>query len=266
MSRIADAFARAAAEDRAALVVYLCAGHPHLDRTPRLVAAAAEAGADVIELGVPFSDPTADGVAIQRASERALAAGTTLGGVLGAVRAVRERSEVPILLFGYANPFFAYGEARLAEDARAAGADGLLVVDLPPEVAPPLRDPAVARGLDWIPLVAPTSTDARIDLAASVATAFVYYVSMTGVTGGALADLDAASVRAAHVRAKTGRPVAVGFGVRTAEDVRGIARGADGVVVGSAVVRAVESRSDADGAVAAVGALVAELAAGTRRA
>jgi tryptophan synthase alpha chain len=266
MGRISDAFARARGENRAALVIYLCAGDPDLDTTVRLVEAAAQAGADVVELGMPFSDPTADGPAIQRASERALARGTTLEGLLGAVRAVRARGvEVPLLLFGYYNPILRRGEERLVAELVAAGADGLLVVDLPPEECASLRGPAVRAGLDYVPLVAPTSTDARKRLAADQATAFVYHVSLTGVTGAAGADLDAAARRAADLQRALGKPVAVGFGIKTPEDVHLVAQHADGVVVGSAVVRAIEEAATADAAVDDVRRLVARLAARTAR-
>jgi len=266
MSRISAAFACARAENRAALVIYLTAGDPDLATTARLIVAAAEAGADVIEVGVPFSDPSADGIAIQRASERSLKRGTSLRGVLGAVREARAHTECAVLLFGYYNPILAYGESRLVDDAKAAGVDGFLVVDLPPEACAPLRDPARAAGLDFVPLVAPTSTDARIDAAAAVASGFVYYVSLTGVTGAAAPDFAAASTRALQVRQRSGLPVAVGFGVKTPDDVRQIAAHADGVVVGSAVVQQVESALSADDAVVRVRALVAALAAATHRA
>ena len=265
MSRINEAFARAKAEGRAALVIYLCAGDPDLATTEELVVAAAESGADVIELGVPFSDPTADGPAIQRASERALKAGTTLGKVLEAVRAIRRRTEVPILLFGYYNPILAYGEAKLVEDAARCGADGFLVVNLPPEEGGVLRRPAVAKGLDFVPLVAPTSNAGRIANAAAAATSFIYYVSMTGVTGSKVSDLELAAKRAGALQAELGLPVAIGFGVKTREDVSTAAAEVDGVVVGSAVVRAVENSDTQETAVAAVRGLIAELAAGTRR-
>ncbi len=265
MGRIADAFERARNDNRAALVIYLCAGDPDLASTEDLVVAAAEAGADVIELGVPFSDPTADGPAIQRAAERALRGGTTLAKVLDSVRAVRERTDVPILLFGYYNPILAYGEAKLVEDAAEAGADGFLVVNLPPEEGDGLRDPAVAKGLDFVPLVAPTSNPDRIARAANAATSFIYYVSITGVTGSKAADLATASERAGALQREVGKPVAIGFGVKTKEDVSTVAPHVDGVVVGSAVVSVIEQASGHDAAVAAVRALVSELAAGLSR-
>jgi tryptophan synthase alpha chain len=265
MGRIAEAFERAAAENRAALVIYLCAGDPSLDATVDLVIAAAESGADVIELGVPFSDPTADGVAIQQASERSLARGTTMRGVLDVVRRVRERSTVPILLFGYYNPILRYGETRLVADAKAAGVDGFLVVDLPPEEADPLVVPLREAGLGYVPLVAPTSTESRIAQAAALADGFVYYVSMTGVTGAKDAVLDEAAERAAVLRPKAGAPVAVGFGIATPDDARLVAAKADGVVVGSAIVRAIASASDVASSVRAVRELVGSLATACRR-
>ncbi|MEM7135504.1 MAG: tryptophan synthase subunit alpha [Myxococcota bacterium] len=265
MGRIADAFARAKAENRAALVIYLCAGDPDLDTTRRLVVAAAEAGADVIELGVPFSDPTADGPAIQKASERALSGGTTFAKVLDTVGAIRKETDVPLLLFGYYNPILAYGEARAVEDAAAQGADGFLVVNLPPEESEGLRGPAVARGLDFVPLIAPTSESDRIRSASEAATSFLYYVSMTGVTGSKATDLASASDRARVLQDELGRPIAIGFGVKTRQDVATVAARVDGVVVGTAVVGAVDAAPTPDAAVDAVRSLVSELAQGVGR-
>src|SRR5262249_44734915 len=187
-ARLSEAFARAAREKRAALIVYLCAGDPDLETTSELMLAAIEAGADIIEVGMPFSDPTADGPVIQRASERALRAGTSFDGVLAAVRRVRAKSEAGLVLFGYYNPILARGEAQAVAAAKAAGIDGFLVVDLPPEEAGPLCAELDRHGLDLVPLVAPTTPDARVDLIARVAGSFLYYVSLTGVTG-AKADL-----------------------------------------------------------------------------
>ncbi len=265
--RLAATFARARAEDRAALVIYLCAGDPSLADTPRLVRAAAEAGADIVELGMPFSDPTADGPAIQRASERALSAGATLPGVLGALRELRAGGcDVRVVRFGYYIPILAYGEAELARDAAAAGVDGLLVVDLPPEEAAPLREPATAAGLDLVPLVAPTTGIERARAVAAEATGFVYAVSMTGVTGSAAGDLAEAGARASELAEASGRPVAVGFGVKTPEDAAAVAAQADGVVVGSALVRRVEAAgADVDAAEASVRELVGALSKACQR-
>ena len=265
MGRIADAFENARKEDRAALVIYLCSGDPDLSTTADLVVAAAEAGADVIELGVPFSDPTADGPAIQRAAERSLRGGTTLAKVLDTVRAIRGRTDVPILLFGYYNPILAYGERKLVDDAADSGADGFLVVNLPPEEGDGLRGPALDKGLDFVPLVAPTSNPERIAQAAAAATSFIYYVSMTGVTGSKAVDLASASERAGALQRELGCPVAIGFGVKTRDDVATVAPHVDGVVVGSAVVRTIEDAANPQEAVASVRELVADLSEGLKR-
>jgi tryptophan synthase alpha chain len=265
MNRLNQTFERTAKEGRAALVAYFCAGDPDAETTIEAAVAAAEGGVDILELGMPFSDPTADGVAIQRASERALAKGMTLTKCLEVARRIRERTNVPIVLFGYYNPIMSYGEQRLCKDAKSAGIDGLLVVDLPPEECAPLRDPAREHGLALVPLVAPTSVDARVELAGKVADSFIYYVSLTGVTGAASANFEEAAERARKVRERTHRPVVVGFGVTSGVDVKKLARYADGVVVGSAFVRAIERASDRAAAVAAVRTLVADLASGLAR-
>ena len=265
MGRIADAFAKARAENRAALVIYLCAGDPDLKTTEKLVVAAAEAGADVIELGVPFSDPTADGPAIQRAAERSLRGGTTLTKVLDTVQAIRRRTDTAILLFGYYNPVLGYGEKKLVDDAAQSGADGFLIVDLPPEESDGLRLPAVDKGLDFVPLVAPTSNPERVAQAGTVATSFIYYVSMTGVTGSQATDLKSAAERAGQLQRDVGRPVALGFGVKTRADVAAVAPYVDGVVVGSAVVRVIEDAANPEAAVTAVRDLVSDLAKGLSR-
>lgn len=258
MGRIAEAFESARANDRAAFIVYLCAGDPHLSLTPRLIGAAARGGADIVEVGVPFSDPTADGPTIQRASERALAAGTTLPKVLRAIQETRALGiDVPIVLFGYFNPILQYGESRFAEDAAQAGVDGVLVVDLPPESAAPLRAPMARVGLDLVPLIAPTSTERRVRQAAEAAGSFLYYVSTTGVTGAQHANLRSAGRRAAAIAAETGRPVAVGFGIKTKAQVETVAKEADGVVMGSAVVDAIAKAEGDEAKLAAVEQLVA---------
>jgi len=240
MSRIADAFARARRERRAAFVPYLTAGDPDLETTAELVAALERAGADVVELGVPFSDPIADGPVNQAAAERALDAGTTLTGILAQVARLRARTPVPIVLFTYFNPVFRYGIERFAEHAADSGVDGVLVVDLPPEEARgEYLDTLRAQGLDAIFLLAPTSTRERVAAVAAVASGFVYYVSRTGVTGerGELPRELAREVKALRKRLKL--PVAVGFGISTPEQAAAVARVADGVVVGSALVRLV---------------------------
>jgi len=265
VGRIIEAFEKARSENRAALLIYLCAGDPDAATTADLVVAAAEAGADVIELGMPFSEPTADGPAIQRAAERSLRGGTTLAQVLDTVRSIRDRTDVPVLLFGYYNPILAYGERKLVEDAARCGVDGFLVVDLPLEECAGLRGPALERGLDFVPLVTPTSNPERIARAAEAATSFIYYVSMTGVTGSASADLTSAAQRAGALEREVGRPAALGFGIKTQDDVRAVAPHVAGVVVGSAVVRAIEDALSPAAAVAAVRALVSSLAEGLSR-
>jgi tryptophan synthase alpha chain len=262
MSRLQDVFARS--DGRSKLVTYFCAGDPDPETTIEVAVAAAEEGADVLELGMPFSDPAADGVAIQRASERALKNGMTLRKTLDVARAIRRRSPIPIVLFGYYNPILAYGEEKLCRDAAAAGIDALLVVDLPPEEIEPLRVAASKASLALVPLVAPTSSESRIDLAATVAEAFIYYVSLTGVTGAASANFAEAAKRAQYVKERTRKPVVIGFGVSTGKDVAQLAKVADGVVVGSALVKAVEAASDLAQAVTNVRTLVRDLASGLR--
>jgi tryptophan synthase alpha chain len=266
MSRIARAFARAASENRAALIGYVCAGDPSLEVTEAVVLAMSE-HCDVIELGVPFSDPTADGPVIQRASERALAGGASMGGVLDLAQRIRaQRPELALLLFGYANPILSMGEAVFLDRASTSGIDGLLAVDLPFDEAVELREGARARGIDWVPLVAPTTTDARAEQIGGAASGFVYLVSVAGVTGAGAVDFEGAASRATHVRNLTGKPVAVGFGVRTEADAQALARGGvDGVVVGSALVSAIASSASSEQAVARVSELLTSLARGVRR-
>ena len=240
MSRIAGTFAALGARGEAALVPYFTAGDPDLPTTHDLVRAALAEGADAIELGVPFSDPMADGPVLQRSAARALAAGTTLPRILELVAKLRSESTQPIILFGYYNPFFRYGVERIAADAAAAGADGFLCVDLPPEEAGDLRAAARGAGLDLIALLAPTTPVARVRTIARAASGFLYFVSVLGVTG-ARAELPAelpALVRRA--RAVTALPLGVGFGVSRPEQAAWIAGFADAVIVGSALARLVE--------------------------
>jgi tryptophan synthase alpha chain len=258
------AFDRAAGQRRAALVAYLTFGDPDPATSIDVVAAAAMSGADVIELGVPFSDPSADGPSIQRAMERALEAGATLAGALDAVAALRRRGVAPpIVLFGYYNPIFVTGTGAFAARAAEAGVDAVLTVDLPIDELDELAAPLAARGVGVVPLVAPTSTDDRIARLASLGAPFVYYISVTGVTGvRAAAPVDPARLDA--VRAAAGAPVAVGFGIRSAGDARRFSAIADGVVVGSALVDAVAAGPVA-GAPERVAALVRELAGAMSR-
>jgi tryptophan synthase alpha chain len=257
MSRIATRFAALAARGEKALIAFLTAGDPSLDGTVEAAVAMAAAGADVIELGVPFSDPLADGPVIQRASDRALMRGTRLAGVLDAARRIRARCDVPLLLFSYANPLLRRGLARVAEEAAAAGVDGVLVTDLPPEEAAEWTACARRRALDTVFLAAPTSGEGRLRGIAAASRGFVYAVSRTGVTGerAALSEEGLALVR--RLRALTATPIALGFGVSTPEQVRAAAAVADGVVVGSAIVRFLEEHPEGD-----VAALVRTLRTG----
>jgi tryptophan synthase alpha chain len=266
--RLRAALAAAKAEGRGALVVYLTFGDPSPAESLAIVEAAAAAGADVIELGVPFSDPSADGPVIQAAMERALVAGGGLVGALELVRALRATGNpVPVVLFGYYNPIAVMGPDAFAARAAAAGVDAVLTVDLPLEELAELRGPLVAHGLDVIPLVAPTSTPDRIARVAALAAPFVYYISITGVTGAGLAGAGLAPDRLATVRAGANAPVMVGFGIKTGADAARIAAIADGAVVGTAIVDRI-AKAPAGGAAAAVGVFVTELAAavaGARR-
>ena len=245
MSAIAQAFARCRAEKRAAFVPFLTAGDPNLEVTEDLLVALAGAGADVIELGVPFSDPLADGPVIQASSARALAGGVALPQILELVARYRNRLRAPIVLFTYFNPVHAYGVARFAEQAAASGVDGVLCVDLPPEEAEGEYLEALRReGLDAIFLLAPTSTKQRSARVAKVGSGFVYYVSRTGTTGERASLPSELPDEVAALRKKLKLPVVVGFGVSTPEQASAVARFADGVVVGSALVRLVGDLAD----------------------
>jgi tryptophan synthase alpha chain len=262
MSRIQTAFDRLNAEGRKALIPFITAGDPDTALTLPLMHALVEAGADVIELGVPFSDPMADGPTIQRASERALAKGMTLRKVLELVVAFRAvDGKTPVVLMGYANPIEAMGLERFAAAASAAGVDGVLVVDYPPEEAGSFGVAMKAHGLDPIFLIAPTSTAARIAQVAEIASGYVYYVSLAGVTGSGALNVEAVAERLPAIREKTGLPVGVGFGIRDAATASRIAGFADAVVVGSRIIEEIE-KSTAETACANVKALVADIRRG----
>jgi tryptophan synthase alpha chain len=262
MSRISERFDRLKERGEKALIPYITAGDPDLATTEALVHELEAAGADIIELGVPFSDPLVDGVEIQRASQRGLASGTNLDGIFATVRSIRRRSQIPIVLMTSYNPVFRYGEARAAAAAREAGVDAFLITDLPPEEAAGWKEVAAAEGLDTIFLLAPTSTPERIDCAARLGSGFIYCVSRTGVTG-ARSELPAGlQALIDRIRAGTDQPIAVGFGISTAEHVRQVAEWADGIAVGSAVVAIVGREGPA--AASAVGRFVRELKAGTK--
>ena len=246
MSRIADTFAALKERGEKALGTFVTAGDPDLATTEQVVLELERAGADLIELGVPFSDPMADGPTIQLSSDRALAAGTTLPGILDLVARLRERTQVPIVLMGYFNPIFAYGAERFAFDAAQAGVDALLVVDLPPEEAAELKGATDSCGLDLIFLLTPTSDSARVQLVARQGSGFIYYVSVTGVTGARSAVADTLAERVKEVRGAISLPLVVGFGISTPDQAGEVAREADGVVIGSALVKYFEKYRGAE--------------------
>ncbi len=261
MSRIADRFAALRARNRTALVPFVTAGDPNPTATVPVMQAMVEAGADILELGVPFSDPMADGPVIQRASERALAAGMDFAKVLDIVREFRAGdAETPVVLMGYLNPLEAAGYARAAERAAAAGVDGFITVDLPPEEADDLVREVRAHAMDPVFLISPTSSDERIARICGEASGFVYYVSLRGVTGAATLDVDEVAERLARIRRMTDLPVGVGFGIRDGASAARVARISDAVVVGTAIVSRVEENAHAPEALPGVlAAFIAEL-------
>jgi tryptophan synthase alpha chain len=269
-TRIDHRFAELKSAGRAALVTFLTAGDPDSATSLAILRALPAAGADVIELGMPFTDPMADGPAIQMSSQRALKAGQTLKQTLAMVRDFRrEDAATPIVLMGYYNPIYIYGVDRFLADAKSAGVDGLIVVDLPPEEDEELCLPALKAGLNFIRLATPTTDDKRLPAVLANTSGFVYYVSITGITGAAAPDPGKVGAAVTRIKRHTKLPVAVGFGVRTAEQAAAIASGADGVVVGSALVSALKASLDGSGkatakTVPSVADLVAELARGVR--
>jgi len=244
MGRIGDKFESLRGKKEKALIVYLTAGDPSLSITKKLIFGLEKAGVDILEIGVPFSDPTADGPVIQAASQRALKAGTTLEDVLNLVTEVRKVAEIPIVLFGYFNPIFAYGAQKFAHAAREAGVDGVLVVDLPYEEAKELRIYTDAVGIDFICLIAPTTDGKRLCKIAAYAMGFLYYISITGITGTAAPKIDNIETAVKKIRKITKLPIAVGFGISKPQQAREIARFADGVVIGSAVVRLIDENKN----------------------
>lgn len=268
MSRLESTYARARRENRRVLNVFLCVGDPSPGESLELARAALDAGAEVLELGVPFSDPVADGETIARAAGRAIRNGATLSRVIEVAGKIREGSDAPLVLFSYYNPVFVHGEARTVSEAKAAGIDALLVVDLPPEEGASLRALAKAAGIAVVPLLTPTSGPDRVRLAAETGSGFVYYVSVTGVTGRAAEDaLAKAAGQAPRIREATGLPVIVGFGIDGPEKARiaagmGREEGADGVVVGTAIVKAYENEPDRAARKRAVAELVVAIARG----
>jgi tryptophan synthase alpha chain len=247
-TRIDRRFAAVKKEGRAALVTFVTAGDPDYEVSKEILLGLPSAGADVIELGMPFSDPMADGPAIQASSQRALAAGHTTRRTLDLVKEFRKRDQdTPIVLFGYYNPIYVYPREQFLDDAVSAGADGLLVVDVPPEADEELCLPALERGLSFIRLATPTTDAKRLPAVLRNTTGFLYYVSITGITGAAAPVEQEVHAKVAEFRKHTQLPIAVGFGVRTPKQAKAIARGADGVVVGSALVTAIKETLDADG-------------------
>ena len=266
--RIAARFGHCRAHGRAALITFITAGDPDHATSLEIARLLPKAGADIIELGMPFTDPMADGPAIQAAGLRALKAGETLRRTLSLVRSFREGDvETPVILMGYYNPIYVYGVDRFLADAKSGGVDGLIVVDLPPEEDDELCRPALKAGLAFIRLATPTTDDKRIPAVLANTSGFVYYVSITGITGAATPDFEAAAAAVSRIKRHTDLPVAVGFGVKTAEHAAAVARGADGVVVGTSLVEAVRGSLDSrgratPGTVPAVVDLVGALARG----
>ena len=236
IQRLQHAFAEAKAAQRKVVVPYVTAGDPDLTTTRKLLDAVAAGGADIIELGIPFSDPTADGPTLQQAALRSLRAGFSLSSALDMLADFTAQNGTPVILFGYANPFYQYGYDALAQKMAEIGVCGILCVDLPPEEVSPLLTPLRQHGLAFVPLLTPVSGAERIDRAKSVGDAFGYYVSVTGVTGTRLGARGPTTERVGHVRSQLERPLVVGFGVRTPDDAKRLSQGADGIVVGSALV------------------------------
>ncbi len=246
--RIDRRFAEIKAKGRAALVTFVTAGDPDYETSRQILLGLPAAGADLIELGMPFSDPMADGPAIQLASQRALKAGQTMHKTLDLVRAFRVKDkDTPLILMGYYNPIYVYPRERFLADATAAGVDGLIVVDVPPEADDELCLPAMQHGLSFIRLATPTTDAKRLPAVLANTSGFVYYVSITGITGTAAPDVAAVHQQVKRIKASTALPVAVGFGVKSPEQAKAIARGADGVVVGSALVDAIRDTIGPDG-------------------
>jgi tryptophan synthase alpha chain len=237
MSRIGKKFSAVVKAGKKAFIPYIMAGDPNLARTVELIGILEDCGADIIELGVPFSDPLADGPTIQKAAQRALSEGVTLHKVIDLVSDVRKRTQTPIVLMTYYNPIFHYGEERFVRDASAAGVDGIIVPDLPPEEAGNILSFSRKSDFDIIFLVAPTSTEERVGRVAKSSRGFIYYVSITGITGSKLSMDSSIASHVSKIRSMSGKPVAVGFGISTPEEASEVARFADGVIVGSAIVK-----------------------------
>jgi tryptophan synthase alpha chain len=271
-TRIDARFAELQREGRAAFGTFVMAGDPDLDTSLSIIKSLSKSGSDLIEIGMPFTDPMADGPSIQAAGLRALKAGTTLKKTLNMVRAFRtEDAATPIVLMGYYNPIYIYGVEKFLADAKTVGVDGLIIVDLPPEEDDELCLPALRAGLNFIRLATPTTDDKRLPAVLANTSGFVYYVAITGITGAAAASADQVAGAVARIKRHTSLPVCVGFGIRTAENAAAIASKADGAVVGTAIVDAIAASLDADGratakTVGAVAGIVSSLAKGVRSA
>lgn len=261
MGRITEKFEELRAKKEKALIVYVTAGDPSLAVTRKLVLSLEKSGADLLEIGVPFSDPTADGPVIQAASRRALKAGASLQGILDLVADIRRVSQIPVVLFGYFNPIFAYGAEKFSKEAKNAGVDGILVVDLPPEEAGELRVFTDAAGMDFISLVAPTTGQNRLKTIVRSASGFLYCISITGVTGTAAPKTEPIAREISKIRKLTKLPIVVGFGISSAGQARAIAGIADGVVIGSSVVKLIGENQNGGSGIRAAAAYVKEMKA-----
>ncbi len=261
-SRIEEKFKKLKEANQKALIPFITAGDPDLDTTKRLVIEMERAGADIIELGVPFSDPIADGPAIQKASYRSLKSGTTLKKIIGIVKELRRTTEIPLVLMTYYNPVFKYGISEFVRDATDAGVDGIIIPDLPPEEGEGIIEEGKRHNLNTIFLLAPTSTKERIKIVASASTGFIYYVSLTGVTGARKSLPETVEASVNKIRKATDKPIAVGFGISTAEQAKRIASFADGVIVGSAIVNVIEKNIDKPDLIEKVSGFVKDLKSG----
>ncbi len=264
MSRIESTFKNGATRGEKALIAYVMAGDPTLSQTAQIVMEIEKAGADLIELGVPFSDPVADGPTIQKASERALKQGVTLRGVLDLVALLRRQTKIPLILMTYSNPVYAFGLGAFFKEAKGAGVDGLIVPDLPHEEAKEFLSLAKRHLIDLIFLVAPTTPSDRAERIVKDSGGFVYYVSLTGITGAALTEKESIRTRIQKLKSITDRPVAVGFGICTPEEAKEMSRAADGVIVGSALVKIIETAPNDPAYLSRLSGLVSSLKAAIR--
>jgi tryptophan synthase alpha chain len=264
MSRIESVFKNVASKGEKALIAYVMAGDPTLMQTGQIILEMEKAGADLVEIGIPFSDPVADGPTIQKAAERALRQGVTLRSVLDLVLTLRRETKIPLILMTYCNPIFAFGIESFFKEAKGVGIDGLIVPDLPPEEAQAFIAHGRRHLIDLVFLVAPTTPPDRIQKIVKVGTGFIYYVPLTGVTGSKLTDKEAVRERIRQVKSMTDRPIAAGFGISTPEEAKEIAQVADGIIVGSALVRIIETAQNNPNYILSLTALVSSLKKSTR--